>query len=485
VSFVRFARATSAVGAALLLVVSGCSSDPPKGEGTFCDATASASRTCKEPNDCDAVLTSSCTTLGALVSDATLTAAKDCLESGVCGAASCLSRARNGARPTRAHRTLAANFCTFCAPSLQDCEARFYQRSGRLPGPLVLPYAEDVVRAVDDACTGSEGCQAQFAQCAAEIIEQVAFEAAPGDVAGCVVDAFRRDAGGTGPGGGAQVATCTEENCAGCCRDDRCEDGTSELTCGSGASGCEVCTGGQRCTGGTCLEPCGPNNCPGCCEGNVCVPGTAKDACGGEGSQCTSCDGSFVCSNRTCIDGSCQATCTRGCCSGSSCELGTSPRACGVGGEACVDCGPGRSCQGGACLLDRTSLWSFYVSFAVVPDKNKQGLSWDPLNGAPDPYLVVYTSEGASSHAGFTTTKMNTTIPFWAETPLEDIKASELLSYTSIDIWDEDPDFDDYIGGCKLPLTPAIFDGSLQSHVCPATASGVEVKVYFRINPAK
>ena len=126
------------------------------------------------------------------------------------------------------------------------------------------------------------------------------------------------------------------------------------------------------------------------------------------------------------------------------------------------------------------------MSFAVVPDKNKAGTSWDALNGLPDPYLLVFTSEGTTSHSGATTTKTDSTVPFWQETPLKGVKASELLSNTSIEIWDYDElSFDDFMGGCKLPLTAAIFDGSLQNFTCAATASGVSVKVYYRINPHK
>ncbi|MDF2696795.1 MAG: putative lipoprotein, partial [Labilithrix sp.] len=42
-------------------------------------------------------------------------------------------------------------------------------------------------------------------------------------------------------------------------------------------------------------------------------------------------------------------------------------------------------------------------------------------------------------------------------------------------------DYDDLVGGCSLPLTPALFDGSLQSHVCAATASNVSVELFYRI----
>jgi hypothetical protein len=213
------------------------------------------------------------------------------------------------------------------------------------------------------------------------------------------------------------------------------------------------------------------------------VQGSTKDKCGGEGGACKKCDGALICSNHTCIDGSCQATCTNGCCSATGCQTGTTATACGTGGEACVDCGVGRTCAAASCQLDRTSLWDVYISFASVPSTDKTGASWDVLAGAPDPYLKVFTSEGASVHSGQTTVLMDTTLPFWAETPVTGVKASELLANTSIEIWDSDADVDDYIGGCKLPLTPAIFDGSLQDTTCTATASGVAVTVYFRINP--
>ncbi len=286
-----------------------------------------------------------------------------------------------------------------------------------------------------------------------------------------------------GPDGKPQVVTCTPANCDGCCRDDKCEKGDTTAACGVDAKACEICSPTASCTSGTCKEPCGPDTCQGCCAGNTCVDGTAKDKCGEQGAACAACAGQFVCSNHTCIDGSCQATCTNGCCSATGCQPGTTAKACGTGGEGCIDCGVGRTCSARACQLDRTSLWDVYISFAVVPDKNSGGTAWDVLAGAPDPYLYVFTSEGTSVHSGKTTVLTDSTFPFWAETPLKGVKASELLANTSIDIWDSDVDFDDYMGGCNLPLTPALFDGSLQSHVCPASASTVEVKVYYRINP--
>ena len=125
-----------------------------------------------------------------------------------------------------------------------------------------------------------------------------------------------------------------------------------------------------------------------------------------------------------------------------------------------------------------------YISFAVLPEKSHSGYSWDALAGLPDPYVNVFTSEGASTLSGATTVVNDTLYPFWAETPVKGVKASELLANTSIEIWDYDTlDPNDFIGGCALPLTPAVFDGSLQDYTCPATASTVSVKIYYRINP--
>jgi hypothetical protein len=467
-------------------VLGGCSSSstaaPPK---DFCGDAKSAGTTCKDPTACDTQLATDCKALDATLAPTTVSAAKDCLESGICGVATCVSRAQNSAIATAAHKTLADDYCMFCAPTLADCAANFYKRGSKSAGLAVLPYSEEIAKAVDDACTGQAGCQAKFTTCARDVIASTVAAKVDPATADCIVQGFAQDdaQAPVGPDGKPAVVTCTPSNCTGCCRDDKCEKGDASDTCGTGAKACEICSPTSKCTSGVCKEPCGPNTCRGCCDGDTCVPGTASTGCGDQGAACTKCAAALVCSNRTCIDGSCQATCTNGCCSATGCEPGTAANACGAGGEGCIDCGVGRTCQAAACQLDRTSLWDVYISFAVVPDTNKSGSSWDVLGGAPDPYLNVFTSEGMSSHSGQTSTLTDTTFPFWAETPVKGVAASELLANTSIEIWDSDVDFDDYIGGCPLPLTPAIFDGSLQSVDCPATASGVAVTVYYRINP--
>jgi hypothetical protein len=432
----------------------------------------------------------SCAMLPMALSDSAVAAAKDCLESGICGVASCVSRSRKGATTGAAHKKLADDFCQSCAPNLQDCGATFYKRGSKSAGLIMLPYSDDVVTAVDDACTGQAGCQAKFTTCAAGVIANTVGQKLDPTTADCIVSAFHSDDGEApvGPDGKPQVVTCTPANCPGCCREDKCEKGDSTSACGVGAKGCEICSATSKCSAGACIEPCGPNTCSGCCDGDNCIrAATSNDQCGEKGGKCQKCSAMFagagICSNHTCIDGSCQATCTNGCCTAAGCQPGTATNACGTGGEGCVDCGVGRTCTAATCQLDRTSLWDVYISFAVVPSTDKNGASWDPLGGAPDPYCKVFTNEGTSVHSGQTSVVTDSTVPFWAETPVKGVKASELLSNTSIEIWDSDIEFDDYIGGCQLTLTPDIFDGSLQSQVCPAGPSSVEVKIYFRINP--
>ena len=470
----------------LFLVLVGCKSDPAAAPADFCATAKSANTTCQSPSDCDVTLASGCKSLSGALSDASIAATKDCLDSGVCGVSACVAVSAKSATPTDAHAQLAQDFCTYCAPSLPDCVANFYKRAAKGAGLSVLPYAAAIASAVDAACTGQEGCQAAFQQCATAAVADAVGAAVDADTASCITTAFNRDTSEVplGPDGKPQAVTCTAANCDGCCRDDKCETGDVTSACGTAAGACEICSGMQQCLSGKCKEPCGPSNCRGCCDGDTCVDGVTTATCGEKGASCETCAGTFVCSNHTCVDGSCVATCTSGCCTTAGCQLGTLASACGTGGAACTVCGSGRTCTTSKCQLDTTSLWDVYISFAIVPSVDKNGAYWDLLNGAPDPYLFVYTSLGAASHSGSTTTQTDTTVPFWAETPVKGVTAAELLSNLSIEIWDYDEtNNDDFIGGCKIPLVASQFDGSLQEINCPATASGVAVTVDYRINP--
>jgi hypothetical protein len=392
------------------------------------------------------------------------------------------------AQPSDGHNVLADAFCSTCAPDLADCRAQFYAKSGRAEGATVLPYSDAVASAVQDACTkDAKTCRATFASCATETIAQVLGQTLDQPTSDCVTSGFHRDdTGGGDPTGGPQTLTCTPANCKGCCRDDRCVEGTTADACGARGAACSTCADTQTCTGGQCIEPCGPNNCKGCCDGDSCLLGSDKDKCGGGGQACASCStqgASFICSNQTCIDGACQANCVNGCCSVNGCQPGTAANACGSGGEACVDCGYGRTCSAAkSCELDRTSTWSFVVLSAVLPATTKSGDSWDLFGDLPDPYVVVYSSIGSSSHTGQTTTKDNTLVPSWVEAPLKGVQAAELLNNTSFEIWDHD-DFnaDDEIGGCAIAMTPELFDGQVRQVTCSPNASFNSVTLKFKI----
>jgi hypothetical protein len=469
----------------LVLVAGACSSDPPAAAKDLCGQAKASAKTCTEPSACDESLTAGCGSFTKVLTPRAAQATQDCLESGVCGIASCLARSAKGLEPTAAHKELATAYCDSCASGQAGCVAGFYSKSAsQSPAGLgVLPYSEAIAREVATSCTGSSGCQASFATCAADVIARMTTEALDADLAECVIGGFKRGDEGRKPDGTPVVATCSRTSCSGCCRDDRCEAGDKKSACGIAGAACETCSGEATCASGACKDPCGPNNCAGCCDGDVCVEGTAKDKCGAEGGACNACAGSFVCSNKTCIDASCQATCTTGCCTTAGCQPGTAANACGTGGGACIDCGTGRRCQAAKCELDPTSLWDFYVSFAILPTTDKAGVSWDPLAGLPDPYFKVFSSEGASTHSGTTLTLNDTDSPFWAETIMKGVKASELLANLSVEAWDEDFDLDDRMGGCTLPLKREWFDGSLQSYTCPESASGVSFKFYFRVRP--
>ncbi len=474
---------------AILGLAVACTTPDVRESPTFCGQAKSAAKSCQQAAACDATIATNCEATEKVLSPSTAQAAQDCLESGICSSSYCLTRAQKSSKPTERHRELADRYCSQCAPDVADCTTQFYAKQGRAPGTLVLPFGGAVAAAVADACTtDTSTCRANFATCAAETIGRTVSESVGPEVADCLVSGFRRDdaGGNTGPSTGPEVLTCTPENCTGCCRDDRCIEGGTDDACGLGGAACQTCSTGQSCKIGQCKEPCGPNNCEGCCDGDTCVTGDATAKCGAGGAACETCTtrgASFVCSNNTCIDGSCQATCASGCCSSAGCQPGTAPTACGKGGGACINCGYGRACGATtrACELDPASTWNFTVLSAVLPAKTKSGGSWEIFGDAPDPYVVAFSSGGGTSHTGQTTVKDNTLVPSWVEAPLTNVKASELLNNTSFEVWDSDVDYDDLIGGCRINITPALFDGNAKQVTCQETASSPSVTLKFKI----
>jgi len=488
---VKVARVVAAGAIAAFVGLVACASSSPA-EPSLCDVVRAARESCgAQGAACDATLTDGCGLLETVLSDAARTTMRDCLESGVCGASTCLARAQSNARPMAAHTALARKYCDTCAPTTAGCATQFFAKGSKLPGGLVLPYSERLAKAVEETCTADAStCAATFATCATDTITRLARESTAEALASCLT--ARADDGEPGAltNGGFTVTTCTPQNCRGCCRDDKCEEGQSNESCGRGAVSCQTCSGLQVCKDGTCQEPCGPTNCDGCCDGDVCRGGTTTSQCGSGGMRCADCAASgvaFRCRGQTCIDESCAATCTSGCCSAAGCQPGTTAGACGINGEACVNCGAGRTCNPASrsCALDTTSTWDFIVNGVVLPATTKSGAAWDLFNGLPDPYLRAFSSAGSSSHNGQTATLTDTLSPSFGTAPLRGIRASELIANTFFDVWDADLDFDDLIGGCRIPIGAADFDGRNRSFTCGATPDNGEVRILFRLQKTR
>lgn len=491
-SFASWAACAVFVGC----VVVACSSDPPaSGAKSYCDVTKAAAAKCTAPEACDTTFGAQCGAIDKAISPTAAAAARDCLESGVCGPSRCLTRSVKSAKPTPAHTDLAAKYCSTCAPDVADCPAQFYQAKSKLPGVLVLPYSAAVATAVANACTTDAGaCRANFATCANDTISATLGGLVAADLASCITAAFTSDdssssssGGPVSTSGGPQIQTCTADNCKGCCREDRCLEGDQEEACGRSGGACQTCSTVQTCTTeGQCHEPCGPNNCKGCCDGDNCIPGDSTDKCGGGGLACTKCNAEnpdLECTDQKCVDKSCKATCLSGCCTATGCQPGTTAQACGTNAGACVACGYGKQCSNHACSLDTASLWDLVIVGADIPEKKPNGSDWDPFYGAPDPYVKVFSSLGATSHAGQTAYQTDNVHPAYGETPLKGISASELMSNLSFEIWDDDVDFDDQVGGCKIGISAATFGGVLQQVTCSPTPSLPAVTLRFKLVP--
>jgi len=447
----------------------------------FCEAMGGVAAKCQ--GTCDDTLRRDCGAVATNLTADAMQRATDCFLSGRC-ADVCLSKALVDLPRSPAKESIRDAYCGTCAKGQTDCVATFFSpqtpsnQGG--PGAPLLPYADATGARVAADCAAQEGCQLGFSACALDATKR-GMQGLGSESAECLVRGlFEEGETKRAPDGGAIVVTCTPANCSGCCRDDLCLGGTAKDACGKGGGTCETCSGTATCEASACKVPCGPDTCAGCCSGNTCVLGDQKDACGRAGAACTKCGASFSCSEGACVDTSCKATCA-GCCSGSNCLGGTTGSACGKGGNACIACGKGLTCSAMGCTLDPNALFNVVVQSALIPVKNKQNSSWDVLNGLPDPYAKAYSALGTTSHSGQTGYFIDTTYPQWGYTILRDVPARELLNSFSLEVWDDDSDFDDVVGGCAIKLDATMFDGALRTRTCPATPSNVEIYVSFRL----
>ena len=279
-----------------------------------------------------------------------------------------------------------------------------------------------------------------------------------------------------------EIPSCDPSNCAGCCVGDMCEPGDVDSACGTAGLQCQDCGADSQCMGGQCVVPCNADSCVGCCNSQGdCVSGMEMSACGSGGETCASCGAGQECAEGACLDLSCAQTCG-GCCSGTTCLAGDSVSACGDGGGACVDCGQGRLCDTGVCRVDPDSRWDLTLRWAAVSSTDSNGDSWDYFGGLPDPWVRFSTSFMSMDWEADSSTQSDTTIPFWLEVLIQDVKAAALLSYFEVEVWDGDVVGSNKMSGCFGSFREEYFDGTSFSVVCPQSGSLQEATIYFNLD---
>jgi hypothetical protein len=102
---------------------------------------------------------------------------------------------------------------------------------------------------------------------------------------------------------GLCTTVCSSSTCTGCCASNLCKPGTELAACGKAGGACQSCTVGQTCESGTCNSPttCNSATCPtGCCKNNLCQTGTSDLACGKGGQACAICPIEKICVSQKC-----------------------------------------------------------------------------------------------------------------------------------------------------------------------------------------
>ncbi|HET6612756.1 MAG TPA: C2 domain-containing protein [Kofleriaceae bacterium] len=174
------------------------------------------------------------------------------------------------------------------------------------------------------------------------------------------------------------------------------------------------------------------------------------------------------------------ATCD-GCCDGDVCRSGTSTAACGLGGAACVDCGSRGTCateETNMCVVDPASRWNVIALRAKLPEKKKDGRSWDLAGGLPDGLARGQLSGDAT---GDTRSVTDTLMPVWNEPIATDIRAADIEGLV-IEVLDNDPDGDDVIAACAISIPEfGYFGGPELLFQCPDRA-GYELVITLEPN---
>jgi hypothetical protein len=142
-----------------------------------------------------------------------------------------------------------------------------------------------------------------------------------------------------------------------------------------------------------------------------------------------------------------------------------------------VDCGAGRACVAGACRIDPASHWDVVAVGATVPVNQRDGSTWDPLGGLPDPYVRLAFDDTGTHTEGRTPSYSNSTTAVWTETIVRDVRASALLTERfTLDFLDDDlpatPDVIESCTGLALAMASA-FDGAPHEARCGTTGRSV------------
>lgn len=197
-----------------------------------------------------------------------------------------------------------------------------------------------------------------------------------------------------------------------------------------------VCGDGRCEAGEGCSADCGV---PPVCGNGMCEAGESCDGdCGTPGAVC----GNGVCeAGETCAADCGAPSCTQASCTGETfCQNGTS----------CVDAFPRR--------------YRFTVTEGVFAERRPDGSSWDPLGGAPDPF-VRFTLNGVGQ--GTTSTvddRYN-----WVLNEFWDVN---LIAGSTIrlDLVDADLNFDDAVVACENTITGEVVRFGMDS---PFTCDGL------------
>jgi hypothetical protein len=106
----------------------------------------------------------------------------------------------------------------------------------------------------------------------------------------------------------------------------------------------------------------------------------------------------------------------QGCCFNGACQTGTTDAACGRNGTVCQMCVTGTACSmDQTCVINPATTWKVLPVSGVVATMNMGG-SWDPLSGAPDPYVTLWCPASAAMVTAKTPTANDTFTPGWGDT---------------------------------------------------------------------